>query len=399
MPDCYDYLITGSGAAGLSLAYHLNQSGLTDKRILLLDRAPKTGNDRTWCFWEAQPGPFESLVFRVWDRISIYSHDFSAKLEIRPYRYKMIRSADFYRHMEDWLMAQPNIERAWDEVLSVESAADHAVARTRGGGVYRGSWAFNSILFTPPAAQPAYHFLLQHFLGWVIRAPRSAFEPAVATLMDFRVDQVGDTRFAYVLPFDAQTALVEYTVFSPALLAHDEYVRPLARYITAQLGIADFEVQHEEFGVIPMTDIPFSGCYGPRVINIGTAGGDTKPSTGYTFQRIQRRTRRIAWSLRTNGVPPPEPSPISTRHALLDSVLLNVLSHGRLPGWRVFVDLFARNPPQRVLRFLDEDTTLREDLHVMCSVDLRAFLVATADVLRRRLLSAISMRLRPSQSQ
>ena len=397
MPDHYDYLITGAGAAGLSLAYHLNRSGLTDKRILLLDRAPKTGNDRTWCFWETQPGPFESLVFRAWDCISIHSQDFTAKLEIRPYRYKMIRAADFYRFMEDWLMAQPNIERAWDEVVSVESDPDHAMVRTRGGRVYRGSWAFNSILFTPPAARPAYHFLLQHFLGWVIHAPRPVFEPAVATLMDFRVDQGSDTRFVYVLPLDAQTALVEYTVFSPALLVRDEYVRPLARYITEQLGVSNFEVQHEEFGVIPMTDIPFSGCYGPRVISIGTAGGDTKPSTGYTFQRIQRRTRRIAWSLKTTGVPPADRLLVSARHALLDSMLLNVLSRGRLPGWRVFVDLFARNPTQRVLRFLDEDTTLREDLLIMRSVNLPAFLAATADVLRSRLLGASLARFGPSR--
>lgn len=144
-------------------------------------------------------------------------------------------------------------------------------------------------------------------------------------------------------------------------------------------------MQHEEFGVIPMTDAPFPSRSGARVYHIGTAGGDTKPSTGYTFRRIQRRTQRIAWSLRQNGAPPDDRQPTSARHALLDSALLNVLSRGRLPGWRVFADLFARNPPQRVLRFLDEDTTLPEDLLIMSSVNLPAFLAATADVLRSRL--------------
>jgi lycopene beta-cyclase len=74
--------------------------------------------------------------------------------------------------------------------------------------------------------------------------------------------------------------------------------------------------------------------------------------------------------------------------------LLNVLSRGRLPGWRVFADLFARNPPQRVLRFLDEDTTLPEDLLIMSSVNLPAFLAATADVLRGRLSRANRRRAR-----
>ncbi len=399
MPDHYDYLITGAGAAGLSLAYHLNQSGLTDKRILLLDRAPKTSNDRTWCFWEAQPGPFEPLVFRAWDCVGIYSPDFCARLDIRPYRYKMIRAVDFYHFMEDWLARQPNIARAWAEVVSVETAGDRALVRTRTGEIYRGAWAFNSIPLTQIAPQPAYHHLLQHFLGWVIHTTRPAFEPAVATLMDFRVAQSDDTRFVYVLPLDAQTALVEYTVFSPALLARDEYARPLARYISEQLGVADFAVQHEEFGVIPMTDAPFPSRSGARVYHIGTAGGDTKPSTGYTFQRIQRRTRHIAWSLKTTGVPPTDRSPASARHALLDSVLLNVLSRARLPGWRVFAELFARNPPQRVLRFLDEDTTLREDLLIMRSVDLPAFLAASVDVLRSRLFSATAARAGLSQAR
>ncbi len=385
MADQYDYLITGAGAAGLSLAYHLNQAGLNDKRILLIDRAPKAENDRTWCFWESQPGPFEAVVFRAWDRIGIYSPDFCARLDIQPYRYKMVRAMDFYRFMEDWLARQPNIERVWAEVTGVETVGDQAVARTRTGETYRGAWAFNSIPLTSVAPRPGYYSLLQHFLGWVIHAPQPAFEPQIATLMDFRVAQGNDTRFVYVLPLDARTALVEYTVFSPALLTRDEYAQPLRGYISQQLGLADFEVQHEEFGVIPMTDAPFPICSGARVHHIGTAGGDTKPSTGYTFQRIQRRARRIARSLKMSGRPPIDHSPASGRHRLLDSVLLNVLSRERIPGWRVFTDLFARNPPQRVLRFLDEDTTLLEDLLVMSSVNLPVFLAATADVLRSRL--------------
>jgi len=389
MADQYDYLITGAGAAGLSLAYHLNQAGLNDKRILLIDRAPKAENDRTWCFWESQPGPFEAVVFRAWDRIGIYSPDFCARLDIQPYRYKMVRAVDFYRFMEDWLARQPNIERVWAEVIGVETVGDQAVAHTRTGETYRGAWAFNSIPLTSVAPRPGYHSLLQHFLGWVIRAPQPAFEPQIATLMDFRVAQDADTRFVYVLPLDAQTALVEYTVFSPALLTRDEYAQPLRGYISQQLRLADFEVQHEEFGVIPMTDAPFPICSGARVYHIGTAGGDTKPSTGYTFRRIQRRAQRIARSLEMSGKPPIDHSPASGRHKLLDSVLLNVLSRERMPGWRVFTDLFARNPPQRILRFLDEDTTLLEDLLVMGSVNLPVFLAATADVLRGRLARTV----------
>jgi lycopene beta-cyclase len=380
-----DYIIAGAGAAGLSLVYYLNQVGLTDRRILLLDRAPKTANDRTWCFWEVGEGIFEPIVFRRWEHLAFHGEGFSTVLEIAPYRYKMIRGTDFYRFMDQWLDAQPNVARAYAEVTSVTSDGDEAIVRTRDGHTYRAAWAFNSILFDPPVRRTTYHYLLQHFLGWVIYTPARAFDPQIATLMDFRVDQASDTRFVYVLPLDAHTALVEYTVFSGELLPRAEYVRQLAGYINDRLRIADYEAQHEEFGVIPMTDAPFPARHGARVINIGTAGGCTKPSTGYTFQRIQRHARRIAQALKATGRPHVATPLLHRRYELFDSALLNVLDEGRERGRRVFTDLFARNPPQRVFRFLDEDTTLLEDLQVMSSVNIPVFMAATADALRRRL--------------
>ncbi|MCS6847624.1 MAG: lycopene cyclase family protein [Anaerolineae bacterium] len=381
----FDYIIAGAGAAGLSLVYHLHQAGLTDKRILLLDRAPKTANDRTWCFWEVGEGTFEPVVFRRWERLAFHGEDFSTVLEIAPYRYKMIRGGDFYRFMAQWLDAQPNIARAYAEVTGVETEGNEAVVRTNDGRAYHGAWAFNSILLDPLAQRPTYHYLLQHFLGWVIWTPACAFDPNVATLMDFRVDQADDTRFVYVLPFDAHTALVEYTVFSRELLPRSDYVRQLEAYINDRLRITDYETQHEEFGVIPMTDAPFPARRGARVINIGTAGGCTKPSTGYTFQRIQRRAQRIAQALKATGRPDVATPPLHKRYQLFDSALLNVLDEGRERGRRVFTDLFARNPPQRVFRFLDEDTTPTEDVQIMSSVNIPAFVAATADALRRRL--------------
>ncbi|MCS7057247.1 MAG: lycopene cyclase family protein [Thermoflexales bacterium] len=388
----FDYIIVGAGAAGLSLVYRLNQVGLTDKRILLLDRAPKTTNDRTWCFWEVGEGTFEPIVFRRWEHLAFHGEGFSTVLRIAPYRYKMIRGADFYRFMAQWLDAQPNVVRAYAEVTAVESEDDGAIVRTRDGQVYRGAWAFNSLLLDPPARRPVYHNLLQHFLGWVIRTPERAFDPQVATLMDFRVDQAEDTRFVYVLPFDAHTALVEYTVFSGALLARAEYAQQLQAYIHDCLRIADYETQHEEFGVIPMTDAPFPERRGARVINIGTAGGCTKPSTGYTFQRIQRHTQRLAQALKATGRPEVAAPLLHRRYQLFDSALLNVLDTRRARGRQVFTELFARNPPQRVFRFLDEDTTPFEDVLVMSSVNIPVFMAATADAMRRRLSASCTAR-------
>ncbi|MCS6774295.1 MAG: lycopene cyclase family protein [Thermoflexales bacterium] len=388
----FDIVIAGAGAAGLSLAYHLTRNSRRNWRIALVDRAPKQRNDRTWCFWEVGQGLFEAVVFRQWDRVAFYSPTLQRQLCIAPYRYKMIRGADFYAYVEAHLAAQPNVTRCYGEIVAVEEEGDAGVVHLRSGEVIRGKWVFNSVLFAPPcrAEDARYHCLLQHFLGWVVEADQPVFDPTVATLMDFRIPQAGETRFVYVLPFDAHTALVEFTVFSGSLLPREVYAQGLTDYLGEQLGLQSYRVREEEYGVIPMTDAPLKQRLSQRVIQIGTAGGDTKASTGYTFQRIQRRTHAIACALEAGRSPHLSRSLWQRRHGLFDSVLLNVLDKRRQPGWRVFTDLFANNPPVRVLRFLDEDTSLLEDLRVMASVHLPTFLSATLDVLARKGAGALN---------
>ncbi|MDW8425593.1 MAG: lycopene cyclase family protein [Meiothermus sp.] len=381
MSEPYDYIIAGAGAAGLSLAYHLVQAGLHERSILLLDRAPKTTNDRTWCFWEAGEGPFEEVVFRRWTQVWFHGEGISRRLELAPYAYKLIRGLDFYRFMQGWVAEQPNITVRYGEISQIREHRG-GVAVELEGQTFRGRWAFSS-LYQPPPQDSRYHYLLQHFKGWVIRAQKPVFDPEAATFMDFRVAQQGAVRFGYVLPFDARTALVEYTLFSPELLPPAAYDEGLREYLGV-LGLEDYEILETEFGVIPMTDAPFPRRPSPHIINIGMAGGRTKASTGYTFRRIQAESHRIAEALRRTGQPF-YPEPAFNRHAFMDSVLLNVLEKGRCPGQRVFSDLFRNNPPARVLRFLDEQTGILQDLQIMSSVNVPAFLGATLEVIWRRL--------------
>jgi lycopene beta-cyclase len=377
----YDYLIAGGGAAGLSLVYHLGQAGLQGRRVLLIDQERKAKNDRTWCFWEAGAGPFEPVVARSWSHLWLHGGRRSERLSIAPYRYKLIQGGDFYRFMDDWLTGQPNVTRLQGRVEALGERPGGA-AVTVDGRTYTGDWAFTSIpaTTTPP---PGYAAWLQHFKGWVITAPRPVFDPEAATFMDFRVAQGSHVRFVYVLPYDAHTALVEDTYFSPAVLPQEVYDAGLRGYIAEQLGLDRYEIGHVEYGVIPMTDMPFPRRPSPHVMAIGTAGGMTKASTGYTFQRIQRQSRRIAASLAATGQPF-YPDPGLSRHALMDSVLLNVLDTGRVEGKAFFTRLFERNSIQRVLRFLDEESSPLEDLALMATVDIPAFTSGTLDVLARR---------------
>jgi lycopene beta-cyclase len=379
----FDIVIAGAGAAGLSLACHLAWAGVRGQSILLIDRAPKRANDRTWCFWEAGAGPFEAAVDRSWERVAFHAPGWSTTLDIAPFRYKMIRGADFYRYAAGVLADCPNVSWRYGEVESITESGDEAVARIDGRDV-RGRWLFTSLLLEPPPRNPSrYHSLLQHFEGWEIETAEPRFDPGAATLMDFRIPQRGQARFCYVLPSSSRRALVEFTVFSPALLPRPEYAAELRAYLQDFLGIRHFETLHQEFGAIPMTDAPFLAP-GRRVIPIGTAGGRTKPSTGYTFQRIQSQSRAIAGALADTGRPFYRDPRWRGRYSLYDGVLLNILEKGRYPGWRVFAELFQRNRASTVLRFLDETTSLAEDAGVLASTHWPPFVAATLDVLRRR---------------
>src|SRR5947208_2926132 len=96
----FDYIISGAGAAGLSLLMRLMEHKAFDnKSILVVDKALKNQNDHTWCFWEKEPGLFQPIVYRSWEQVHFYSNHYSSLIDLAPYHYKMIRSIDFYNYV------------------------------------------------------------------------------------------------------------------------------------------------------------------------------------------------------------------------------------------------------------------------------------------------------------
>ncbi|MFC4452922.1 lycopene cyclase family protein [Deinococcus sonorensis] len=366
----YDDIILGGGAAGLSLLYHLRRAGLGERRVLLIDRGDGAGLERTWCYWERGDGPYEAALSRTWSHVWLNDEQQLRRLDIRPYRYKLLEGGAFGAWLAPWLDHQPHLTRLSGEVQRVETVPG-GVCVWVDGQPHHGRWAYNS-LGGVPAPQPGYHHLLQHFRGWEIETPHAAFDAGAATFMDFRVPQggPGDLRFVYVLPRDSRRALVEYTAFSPELLPVADYDAGIRHHLDAVLGLSSYTVHRTEQGVIPMTDQPFPVRRG-RIIQIGTAGGMSKPSTGYTFQRIQRHSRQLAGQLARRGHPLLPPGG-SRRHAWMDSVMLRALATGQ-EGPAFFGSLFDRNPAERVLRFLDESSRLSQDLALMLTVNVPRF--------------------------
>jgi lycopene beta-cyclase len=291
--------------------------------------------------------------------VQVHAPDGAARTyDLAPLDYTMVRSRDYERVAGERL-SRTGVERL--EALVAGVSADGVVA----GADLRGRWVFDTRP-TPPSG-PGRVALLQHFRGWTVRTASDRFDPSVAGLMDFRPPQPpGGVAFGYVLPTSPREALVEYTEFSRSVLPSEAYDSALRDWTGEVLRLGPFEVLAVEQGAIPMTDAPFPRRVSDRVFRLGAAGGATRPSTGYTFSAAQRQAGAVADALR-DGRDPAPPAAYSPRHLRMDALLLRALDTGRLDGAAFFAQLFERQPTERVLRFLDGSTSLREDLAVMAS--------------------------------
>ena len=385
----YDLVFLGGGCATLSLLTRLIESGAcTDKRFLIIDPSDKKSNDRTWCFWEKGTGYFEKLVHHEWGSLDFKQAEFSRGLDMGGYRYKMIRGIDFYEYCLRVLHASGQVDFLQDEITDFQvEIPDPRGEMLRLTGKKTGKFGvktdllFNSIPPELGKKQPCVVNLLQHFKGFVVESDQFNFDPNRATLMDFRVSQVEGTTFIYVLPLSKNRALVEYTLFTADLLSTDQYNQGIANYVKEFLGVSDYKIVEEEFGIIPMTTQQFL-WYLNGAFNIGTAGGQTKGSSGYTFQFIQKRSAQLAALLQSSSDWSQLKSALeklpgdAQRFQFYDRVLLQVLAANYCPGDKVFATLFEKNPAHRVFQFLDNETNLLQELQIISSLPTWPFLKA-----------------------
>lgn len=351
----------------------IRSGSFNQKKILLVDRQQKNSNDRTWCFWEKEEGFFEEIVFKKWPVLWFHAPRYSARNEIHPYQYKLIRGIDFYNYCFEMIRGASYVDHRIGEVDRVISTDAGTWIEIEGEKI-TADFIFNSII---PHQQKGTGILelLQHFKGWVVKANEDVFKPEEATLMDFRVSQSSGTAFYYVMPFSSNRALVEYTLFSEALEPEENYVTALKEYISATLGVKEFTIESEEFGVIPMTNRKFPERTN-NILYIGTAGGNTKPSSGYTFQFIQKHSTRIINALLTKNNPFGSRAFFDKRFDFYDSTLLNILAHKKMQGVEIFTQLFRENNIIDVLQFLDNETSLAQEWRLVSVLPTKLFMRA-----------------------
>lgn len=367
----FDYIILGAGCAGLSLGVRLAQDDhFINKKILIIDKAPKSLNDRTWCLWENKPGYFEQLVHHRWNNMYVRHALGSKQLTMKDYAYKLIRGIDFYKHCFQIISKAENVQVHYSAVSSVDAVKGEVITD---GGHFSGYHIFSSVLLQEPELKLGELYLLQHFRGWWIETETDFFDPTAADLMNFRTGQQHGCSFVYVLPVSKRRALVEYTLFTEDTLQDHEYDDALKHFIAHEMSLQNYQITEVENGIIPMTNLVFP-TQQEKITYIGTAGGQTKASTGYTFQYIQKHSDALVAALRNTGNV--QIASTAKRFRFYDSVLLRVLHQRKLAGADVFFRLFMKNPAPRVFRFLDNETSFLEELQIMNSTPKGIFISA-----------------------
>ncbi|MEL1242595.1 lycopene cyclase family protein [Flavobacterium flavipallidum] len=370
----YHYIFTGSGLAALMTVYKMLQSGkFEDKSILLLDENPKKSNDRTWCFWKKEQSIWEEVIAQKWDSALFANQNFKRNLDLAPYQYCKIQGLDFYHLVFELISKHQNITFLNEKVTNINELDTHVYVATE-KEAFTCDQVFNSIYNKAAVTnQTKYPVLQQHFIGWRIKTEDAIFNPEQATFMDFSVTQKGNTRFMYVLPSSSTEALLEYTLFSHTLLAKEEYETEIVSYLQ-KLGIADYKIIEKEQGSIPMTCYPFWKKNTKRVLNIGTTGGWTKASTGYTFKNSDKySTRLISFLQKETDF---RKFHRKNKFWFYDLLLLDILDRQNELGSRIFSSIFKKGNPALIFKFLDEETSLKEDIKVILKCPKLLFIKA-----------------------
>ncbi len=375
MPSHFDYIIIGNGLSGLQLALKLaSDSYFDDKQFALIDPSEKNTNDKTWSFWETEPSAWNHLVYRSWHQAQVLTSKTQIDLDLKPYAYKTIRAIDFYLEAKAQLQTKENFHIIIDHVISATETKDHVMVTTE-TQTYFGDHVFDSRIPSEFYTETEkYSSLIQHFKGWVIKTEREVFDMDVVTMMDHRLRDGNQTSFTYVLPFSKTEALIEFTYFTSSIVDESVYDKHIKTYIQDYLKIEDYSISDTEVGQIPMTNFDFSQYNTKNITKIGTGGGWVKGSTGYSFKHTEKKVAKIIDNIKKGNAPSKQL--FNWKYKFYDKVFLKVLKDNNHKGEWVFQQFYSKNSVHTMFRFLDEESSLFDELKIMSSLFSWSFIKA-----------------------
>jgi len=383
MKEKFDYIIIGGGCAGLSLAFRMsNEAYFQSKSILLIEPEEKNQNDRTWSYWSKEDNFYNDWAIKNWGELSFKSTEKEIPLDINPYKFYTIRGIDFYNATLPLINSCSQITQIKTRVNKLTHEDQVVKVSLENGKEVIGGFCFDSRINNNYDFEDS-NFVWQHFKGWVVESKQDYFDDSKAMFMDFSIDQKQDTRFFYVLPYSKTKALIQIAIFSNDIISSKDYDTLIKDYIDKQHATLDYSILEEEYDKIPMTDFAFPISSGPNHMYIGTASGMVKASSGFAFKRMQDQSDDII-KLLTQGKDPTRATQkiANKKYRVLDGTFLNVILTNRLTGQEVFTRLLSRNKAKNVFDFLNQQSSIIQELKIMSSLPTLPFLKSFFKVLK-----------------
>ena len=349
----FDYIIIGGGCAGLSLAYELEiHKKLNDKTLAIIEPRQEYKKDKTWSFWKVMPHNFDDCVKKNWENFSINIPGKTNYLECKNYPYQSIDSGLFYKKINNRLKENKNIS-FFKNISEINT---------------KNSFIFNSV----PEIKKNHLNLWQHFCGVEIQTKKNSFDDEIFNLMDFDCEQRESVHFFYTLPYSKNRALIETTWLSKMNdNSQKDYDNQIKEYVEDHLKIKDYEITYKEKGAIPL----FYPSYKKEKnkINIGTAGGMTRLSTGYTFLNIQEHSKYLRENI--ENIYNLKRFEISKKYQFLDDIFLRVLNKNPEKMSNIFFRMFNTSP-ETVIKFLSNKSNFYEDFKIILQMPKLTFIKA-----------------------
>lgn len=385
----YNFTIVGAGASGLWLANSMLKHGLLkDKTLCIVENDLEKFNDRTWCYWATEPLAEPEILSKDWDAIkNLYR---GGKNQISPYKYYHVKSQDFYRHFKSKLKNSSSIFWVDDVVTAVDQVDTRIVIQTDHKD-WETNYAFLSALpkgdhseeqgqlnpyQSKQTRQKQQIFLWQSFVGYRIKTTKAVFDPLEMTMMDFDVEQSSFTQFFYELPFTKNEALIEFTRFGTEILDYNYAISQIEKRLKSKN--IEYEILEIEKGAIPMTPqfdhIEHKLESNQHIVYIGTLAGALKPTTGYGFKRMSFYAEKLAKAFKNSNEIELPTMRRKWRFRLYDILLLQILRDTPYLGKEIFVSLFKKQPVPLIFKFLDEETTIFEEISIFSKLPIMPFL-------------------------
>jgi lycopene beta-cyclase len=349
----FNYIIIGGGCAGLSLAYELEvHNKLNSKTLAIIEPRLEYKKDKTWSFWKVSGHNFDDCVKKNWKNFSINITNKTNYLKCDKYPYQSIDSGLFYKKINNKLKENKNICFFKDiKEISLEN-----------------SFIFNSV----PSLKMDRGNLWQPFYGVEIEAKNNFFDDTIMNLMDFDCDQRESVHFFYTLPYSKRKALVETTWLSELNgSSQKDYESQIKNYIENHLNLKDYKIAYKEEGAIPLFH-PLNNN-DKNKINIGTAGGMTRLSTGYTFLNIQEHSKYIRKNI--ENISKAKIFEINKKYQFLDRIFLRVLKKSPEKMPNIFFKMF-NGSAKTVIKFLSNKSNFLEDLLIIIRMPKWTFIKA-----------------------